>query len=55
MGGKQATILHMKATYVLFHLMYGSCVCSKRLQSERPKCGGMMVDPGAFQNHAEIG
>ena len=55
MGGTQATILHMKATYVLFHLMYGSFVCLKRLQSERPKCGGMMVDPGAFQNHAEIG
>ena len=55
MGGKQATILYMKAMYVLFHLMYGSFVRSKRLQSERPKCGGMMVDPGAFQNHAEIG
>ena len=55
MDGKQATILHMKAMSGLFHLMYGSFVCSKGLQSERPKCGGMMVDPGAFQNHAEIG
>ena len=55
MGGKQAIIFHIKAMHVLFHLMYGSFVCSKRLQSERPKCGGMMVDPRAFQNHAEIG
>ena len=29
--------------------------CSKELQSDRPKCKGMLADPRAFQTHAEIG
>ena len=45
----------MKAMEVTFHLGYGSSMCSKKLQSDRPKCRGMLFDPRAFQSHAEIG
>ena len=54
-GSYHATISQMKDIYVLFHLQYGRFMCSKRLQNERPKCEGMVVDPRAFQDHAEIG
>ena len=46
---------HMQSMYVPFHLGYGGFMCSKRLQSERPKCGGILVDPGTLRKHAEIG
>ena len=46
---------HMEARDVPFHLPYGSLICTKRLHSDRPKCGGMLANPRAFQNHAEIG
>ena len=50
-----ATIPQMKAMDVPCHLVYGSLICVKGLQSDRPKCRGMLVDPRAFQNHTEIG
>ena len=34
----QAYIPQMKAMYVPFQLMYGGLICSKGLQSDRPKC-----------------
>ena len=49
-----ANILHMEAMYVPFHMGYGELIWSKRLPSDRPKCKGMLVDPRAFQSHAEI-
>ena len=49
-----AAIPHMKAICVPFHMGYGSLICSKMLQSDRPKCGKMLLDPRAFQNNAEI-
>ena len=48
-------IPHMEAMVVPFHIGYGGLICSKRLQSDSPKCRRMLVEPGAFQNHAEIG
>ena len=33
-----ATIPQMKAMDVPFHLVYGSLICVKGLQSDRPKC-----------------
>ena len=45
----------MKGIDVLFHMGYGRFMCSKRLQNEKPKCEGMVVDPRAYQDHAEIG
>ena len=32
------------SSYVPFYLLYGSLICSKRLQSDR--CGGMLANPG---------
>ena len=55
MGGNQATTPHVKGMYVPFHLVYGSLISFKGLQSDRPKCRRLLVDPGAFQTHAEIG
>ena len=46
---------HMKAMEVPFHLGYGNPMCSYRLQSDSPKCKGLLFYPRAFQNHAEIG
>ena len=34
----EAFMPHMKAMDVPFHTMYGSLICSKGLQSDRPKC-----------------
>ena len=34
----EAFMPHMKAIDVPFHTMYGSLICSKGLQSDRPKC-----------------
>ena len=53
--GNQPSIPHMKALDVPFHLPYGSLICTKRLHSDRPKCGGMLANPRALQNHAEMG
>ena len=53
--GSQPSTPHMKARDVPFYLPYGSLICTNRLQSDRPKCRGMLVDPRAFQSHAEIG
>ena len=49
------SIHHMKAMYVPFQLICDDLAFSKGLQSDRPKCRGMLVDPRAFQNHTEIG
>ena len=46
---------HMKAWDVPFHLPYGSLICTSRLQSDRPKYRGLLVDPGAFQTHVKLG
>ena len=35
---------------VPFHMGYGGSVCSKRLQSDRPKCKRLLADPGEYQN-----
>ena len=37
-GGIHAIIPHMKARHVPFQSMYGRLICSKGLQSDRPKC-----------------
>ena len=50
-----ANVPHMEAMDVPFHMGYGGPVCSKRLQSDRPKCKGLLVDPGAFQTHVKLG
>ena len=51
-GGKEED-----SNRVLEHrdLVYGSLISFKGLQSDRPKCRGMLVNPRAFQSHAEIG
>ena len=41
----QAYMAHMKAIDVFFYLMYGSSMCSKGLQSDRPKWRGMSEHP----------
>ena len=35
----------MKARDVPFLMLYGSLICTHRLQSDRPKCRGCLVDP----------
>ena len=40
----------MEAMDVPFHMGYGGPVCSKRLQSDRPKCKRLLADPGEYQN-----
>ena len=45
-----ATIPQMKAMDVPFHLVYGSLIWVKGLQSDRPKCWASLVDPGEYQN-----
>ena len=44
----------MRAINVPFHLLYGSLICSKKLQSDRLKCRGTLADPSTSQNHAWI-
>ena len=48
------SIPQMKAGDVPFHLPYGSLICTNRLQSDRSKCRGMLVDPGTPRGNAEI-
>ena len=40
----------MEAIPISFHMRYGSMICSKRLQSDRPKSWGMLVEAGATQS-----
>ena len=40
---------HMEAMAIPFHLGYGRMICSKRLQSDRPKSWSMLVEAGALQ------
>ena len=54
MDGNQSSIPQMKAGDVPFHLPYGSLICTNRLQSDRSKCRGMLVDPGTPRGNAEI-
>ena len=42
---------HMEAMNVPFHMGYGSLICFKGLQSDRPKCRGKLVDPSTPRNH----
>ena len=48
LAADQGFMPHMIAKEVFFHFLYGSLICSKRLQSDRPKCKGLLVDPRAF-------
>ena len=41
----------MKAIAIPFHMRYGSIICSKRLQSDRPKCRGHLVEAGTTQKY----
>ena len=50
MDGNQATLPHMKAMYVPFHLVYGCLISFKGLQSDRSKCKRLLADPGEYQN-----
>ena len=43
---EQATIPHIKAMHVPFHMGYGVLICSKGLQSDRPKCLRLLVEAG---------
>ena len=45
-----ATMTQIKAMDVPFHLVYGSLICVKGLQSDRLKCWASLVDPGEYQN-----
>ena len=54
-GAYQATLPHIKAMYVPFHLVYGSLIYFMGLQRERLKCKGLLVDRGAFQTHVKLG
>ena len=45
LGADHATLPHMKAMHVPFHLVYGSLISFKGFQSDRPKSRGMSVDP----------
>ena len=40
-----SSLLHIEAKYLPFHMGYGGLICSKRLQSDRPKWRGMPADP----------
>ena len=40
---------HMEAKDLSFHMGCSSLMCSKRLQSDRPKCRGMLVEMGPTQ------
>ena len=50
MDEDQATIPHMNAMDVPFHMHYSGFIWSQGLQSDRLKCSASVVDPGAFQN-----
>ena len=50
LGVGHATIPHIKAMDVPFHMGYSGPVCSKRLLSDRPKCKRLLADPGEYPN-----
>ena len=41
----------IKAIDLPFQMSYGSLICMKRLQSDRPKCWGMLAEAGPPQKH----
>ena len=45
LGTGHATIPHIKAMDVPFHLIYSSLICAKRLQSDRQNKVGCLLDP----------
>ena len=46
LGIEHATIPHMEAKDVPFHMGYGGLICSKGLLSDRPKCLRLLVEAG---------
>ena len=50
LGTGHATIPHIKAMDVPFHLIYGSLICAKRLQSDRQNKVGCLQTPAGCQN-----
>ena len=50
MDEDQATIPHMNAMDVPFHMHHGGLIWTKGLQNDRLKYSASVVDPGAFQN-----
>ena len=48
-GVGHSTIPHIKAIDVPFHLIYGSLICAKRLQSDRQNKVGCLQTPGRHQ------
>ena len=40
----EAFMPHMKAVDVPCHFLYGGLTCYQRLQSDRPKCSGVLVE-----------
>ena len=49
LGLGHATIPHIKAVDVPFHLIYGSLICAKRFQSDRENKEGCSQTPGGHQ------
>ena len=49
LGVGNATIPHVKAIDVPFHLIYGSLICAKRFQSDRQNKEGCSQTPGGHQ------
>ena len=49
LGVGHATIPHIKAIDVPFHLIYGSLICAKRFQSDRQNKEGCSQTPGGHQ------
>ena len=45
-----AIIPHIKAMNVPFHLIYGSLICAKRLESDRQNKEGCFQTPGGHQD-----
>ena len=50
LGVGHATIPHIKAMDVPFHLIYGSLICAKRLKSDRQNKEGCLQTPAGRQN-----
>ena len=50
LGTGHATIPHIKAMDVPFHLIYGSLICAKRLKSDRQNKEGCLQTPAGRQN-----
>ena len=50
LGTGHVTIPHIKAMDVPYHLIYGSLICAKRLQSDRQNKVGCLQTPAGRQN-----